>query len=669
MSRTGRALAAAAVFLAVAVLTTWPLAAGLTKDLPWELGDPLLTVWILGWDGSVFRHALTTPSALAGFWDANIFHPEPRSLAYSEHLVPQALQAFPVLALTGNVILAYNLVFLSTFVLSALGVYLLVRELTGSAGAGLVAGLVYGFSPYRVEQSAHLQVVSSQWMAFVLLGVHRFLDTRRAPWLVAASVALVAQNLSCAYFLLFFPPFAAAWALWEMARRRQLGDVRLWLALAAAASLVAAATAPFLVPYARVRASGGIVRPGWELERFSADVYSYLTASEGLRLWGPRLRVFPTFEGALFPGAVPLLLATLAVGAGVVRAWRSSRAPGTAEDPGARRWKRVVVVVAAVAAAASLGVSLVILGGGGEALSSLPGFRARSLGRPLWIASVSLGIVLALSPRWRRFAGAVRRAPFAFWLLAALLAALLSLGPVVRALGEDVFRAGPYRLLYEHVPGFDGLRVPARFAMLVTLFLAVLSGLGVAEILGRARRGGLLVAAAAVLFLLEANPAPIPLNEVWGDPAYKKLPPRVVVGAGAPAIYRALAALPPGRVIVHLPFGSGPWELRYMFYSLFHGQRLVNGMSGASPPAYARNAAELADPLRQPERAWRAILASGATHVVVHEGAWRRHRGPAVSQRLEARGARRVLSRDDDVLFEVVRPSGSPAVPAPGASP
>jgi len=92
-------------------------------------------------------------------------------------------------------------------------------------------------------------------------------------------------------------------------------------------------------------------------------------------------------------------------------------------------------------------------------------------------------------------------------------------------------------------------------------------------------------------------------------------------------------------------------------------------MSGAAPPVYAKNTVELADPLRQPERAWRAILASGATHIVVHEGAWRHHKGPTVSRRLEACGARRVLSRDNDVLFEVVRPSGSPALPVPGVSP
>ena len=322
------------------------------------------------------------------------------------------------------------------------------------------------------------------------------------------------------------------------------------------------------------------------------------------------------------------------------------------------------MAVAAVLAAVSLAVAIVILGGGAEALSALPGFRAHRLTRPLWIAAASLAVVLALSPRSRRFAEALRRAPFAFWLLAALAAMALSLGPIVRARGEDVWNPGPYSLLYAYVPGFDGLRVPARFAMLVALFLSVLAGLGALEILRRERRrGALVVAGVAVLFLLEANPAPIPLNEVWGDRTYKKLPPRVFVGGEAPPIYHALATLPRGSVIVHLPFGSAPWELRYMFYSLVHGQRLVNGASGGSPRSYERNRQEIADALRQPERAWRAIVASGATHLVVHEGAWRWDNGPRVSQRLEACGARRLLTRSSDVLFEVPRAPAGAAPP------
>ena len=134
---TRRPLGGAVVTLAA----TWPLARGLGRDVAWDLGDSLLNMWILAWDSeqllALLRGDLTR---LATFFEANIFHPAPLTLAYSELLLPQAIQALPVYAISGNPILIYNLLFLSTFVLCGLGTFLLVRELTGSPMAAFVAG-------------------------------------------------------------------------------------------------------------------------------------------------------------------------------------------------------------------------------------------------------------------------------------------------------------------------------------------------------------------------------------------------------------------------------------------------------------------------------------------------------------------------------------------------
>ena len=163
----------------------------MTRDIPWDLGDSLLNAWILAWDADhLLRFLGGDVDAIRNFWNANIFYPEPLTLAYSEHLFAQAVQILPIYALTGNIILCYNLLFLSTFVLSGLGMFLFVREITGSARAGLVAGLIYAFAPYRVPQFSHLQVISSQWMPFVLYGLRRYFVTRRITPLVGAGAAL-----------------------------------------------------------------------------------------------------------------------------------------------------------------------------------------------------------------------------------------------------------------------------------------------------------------------------------------------------------------------------------------------------------------------------------------------------------------------------------------------
>ena len=302
-------------YAAVAVLMTWPLAAGITRDVAWDLGDSVLNMWILAWDGEQLRGILQGHySHLRHFFDANIFHPAPLTLAYSEHLVPQAIQIFPIYALTKNPILCYNLLFLSTFVLSGLGMFLFAREVTGSTAAAVVGGLLFAFAPYRIPQSSHLQVLSSEWMPFALYGFRRYFDGGRTRAWIGASAAVILQGLSSGYYLLYFSPFALAYVVWEMWRKGRLTDRRTWLALVAAAAVAALVIAPFVIPYVRASRELALSRSLSETTRLSADVYSYATASTAQRFWGERIAdVFPKREGELFPGAVPLLLALVGI--------------------------------------------------------------------------------------------------------------------------------------------------------------------------------------------------------------------------------------------------------------------------------------------------------------------------------------------------------------------
>src|ERR1051325_11576044 len=106
---------AAAAYLVVTLIATWPLVLGLGRDVPRDLGDSVLTMWILAWDSDHFVKLLHgNTGALSGFFDANIFYPARLTLAYSEHFLPQAIQALPVYVLGKNPILYYNLLFLSS---------------------------------------------------------------------------------------------------------------------------------------------------------------------------------------------------------------------------------------------------------------------------------------------------------------------------------------------------------------------------------------------------------------------------------------------------------------------------------------------------------------------------------------------------------------------------
>jgi len=234
-----------ALYLATTLALTWPLAAGLTHDIAGDFGDPLFTSWVIAWDATHLGR---------GWWNANIFAPHPLSLAYSEHFLPQALQVVPLYLTTKNPILCYNLLFLSTFVLSGLGMFLLGRELTGSGAAGAVAGLAYAFAPYRIASIPHLQVLSSAWMPFVLFGLRRHFATGRIRPLAGAAAAWIAQNLSCGYYLLFFSPVMGIYLVWELTRRRLWTDKSIVGSLAAATCGVIAVTVPFAVLGSALRA-------------------------------------------------------------------------------------------------------------------------------------------------------------------------------------------------------------------------------------------------------------------------------------------------------------------------------------------------------------------------------------------------------------------------------
>jgi hypothetical protein len=314
-----RPASVAALYLAITLVMSWPLVTGLGRDLPGDLGDPAFVTGVLAWASD---HWLALGrgdvSAASRFWDAPIFYPERIATAYSEHFALHALLTLPVYAVTRNAILCYDLWYLTTFWLSAFAMFLLVRDLTGSRGGAFVAGLAFGFAPYRVATLAHLQVLSTMWMPLVLLGVRRYLATRNSNALVAAGAALWAQNLSSGYYMIFFGPFVALYAVVELATRRLLRDWRVWRDLAATAIVALAATLPFAAPYLTRGGTGGRTRS--EVVMFSADLLSWVTASPFLNLWG-RLQTFPKFEGSLFPGVtiVAAALAGVTIGIGALR--------------------------------------------------------------------------------------------------------------------------------------------------------------------------------------------------------------------------------------------------------------------------------------------------------------------------------------------------------------
>ena len=169
----GFTLAAMVLFTVMWTAMTYPQVLHMTDRVS-DPGDPLLNTWALAW----VAHQL--PFAPAHVFDGNIFHPERRTLAYSETLLAPGVLGAPLLYLGAGPVLVYNLLMLASFVLSGVGTALLVRDLTGSpARQALVAGAVFAFLPWRFDHYGHFQLLQTQWMPLALWALHRLLREGR----------------------------------------------------------------------------------------------------------------------------------------------------------------------------------------------------------------------------------------------------------------------------------------------------------------------------------------------------------------------------------------------------------------------------------------------------------------------------------------------------------
>jgi hypothetical protein len=648
---------AALAYTALSLILTWPLILGIASDVPGDLGDSLLNMWILAWGAEHIPRLLVGSIGWSEFWNANIFHPDPLALALSEHLFGQALQILPVYWLTGNIILCYNLLFISTFALSGFGTYLLVRDLTGDKRAAFIAGLVYGFLPYRIASVPHIQVMSSQWMPFALYGINRFVTTGSRRALAGGTAALVMQNWSCGYYLLYFAPFVPLFAVHRMWTVGTLRTVRTWSYLIAAGIGTLVLSLPFLFPYQAVQRQFGFERTFGEVVLYSANVWSYITASENLWLFGKALRYFPHGEGETFLGFVPWLLASVAV-AGLVR----TAFQKNVSAPSASLWLRSLTVFFWLAVITQLiaVVSVFLFGGFDLNLFGLS-ISARTPQRLVLQFVIVFALLLGISPTARVQIARVIRSPIAMALGATVLAMWLSLGPIPKAGESLVSGLGLYNVLYDYVPGFNGVRVPARYAMIAGLFLSILAGVGAQVLLSAfgSRRSAfgfqlpaLILLPLAAIILIEGAAIPMELNRTWGGS--EAVPPaRVFPTASTPPVYARVAELPAGTSITEFPFGDPAWEIRYVYYASTHWKPITNGYSGNFPPRYKERVARLQRLKTSPDAAWQSLRDSGTTHVVIHRNAFANAAdADTVEVWLKGRGAQEIARfPDGDMLL------------------
>lgn len=292
--RMAREFALVALLLvAVTAVVTWPQARLMASGVN-DFGDPLLNSWTLAW----VAHAIPThPWRLL---DANIFHPETGTLAYSEMLLAPALLAAPVLWAGGDPILAHNLVLVGGYVLSGLAMFVLVRSLTHHSGASVVAAVAFTVYPYRIESYGKVQLQQVFWVPLALWAIHRIAQRATIGTALMIGGLAAAQIYSCVYYGLYASPLlaiAGAGALMMTAPERR-GRAAATLALGAAVAL--ALTLPLAGVYRRAASVVG-ERTRAEVRHWSAQPADFWRAPADNALYGDPARPGPA-ERSLFPG-------------------------------------------------------------------------------------------------------------------------------------------------------------------------------------------------------------------------------------------------------------------------------------------------------------------------------------------------------------------------------
>ncbi|MCA1710987.1 MAG: hypothetical protein LC789_04805 [Actinobacteria bacterium] len=417
----------------LSIVLTWPLVRRLSDVVPQDAGDPLGQAWFVAEAGRALRGV--------GF-AANTFFPAASSGAFSDPLL-----GYAPLGLFGNgvaaAVIRYNLAFLLAYAVAFAAAALLARELGCRPAAAAVTGAAFAWSPWRLGQNGHLNVLSTGGVAltiFLLTSGYR----RGRPWQVVAGWFAAAWQISFGFALgVWFCYLLAALAAVGIAVWLTRGRPRLsrGLVLSTAGGVAAflLVTGLMVRPYLRILAQDPAATRGeQEVAFYSPPLRALLSAPAESRVWGHATAFardslpWPP-EQTLFPGLLVVLLALLGL------RWRS----------------------------ASAGLRLGLL--------------------------VGTGVVTLLS------------------------------------LGLSVAGGVFYRPLYEHAPGWSGLRTPGRLAFVWSLGLALLAGFGAGRLsdlaagrvrsAGRARSAGAAVAVAcAAVVAFEGSPH-LPLVDVPQPPA------------------------------------------------------------------------------------------------------------------------------------------------------
>jgi len=471
-----------------------------------------------------------------------INYPEGWRLAGDEVTPAMVLAGLPF-SLLGGPVLGYNASALLSFALSGFMLCWWVYRLTGRLLAGLIAGTLFAFSAYRVSHfiAGHLQLLGTQWLVLYFMSLYEALEPspKSKVWPLAAGLSLGMVALTSQYYMYMTFVLTGLWVGLHVVVRGPRYVLRRAYALRLTGILLIAAPLVLLAEY-------------------------------------------PYFEAASV-GAIPVRDAAMAANGSASPTdylLPSNRNPllGDWVDDHFDRslWIEVNLCLGVAASIAAL------------VAVAAPSESERWKGTRLHLVLLAMGaFVLSLGPKLRWFSGEVR-----FGLL----------GPL-STLGHTPSLPLPASLLYQYLPYYTSLRVPARYGVYVILIVCVLAGVGFAYLMshGTKLRRMLLLSGLMAILVVELFP--------W-RPRFVKLEGREVD--------HWLASQPGQGAVAQLPAEDEGTEL-LAYYTLIHGRPSVSGHDNLQTPFHAQLMASLGE---VPDQGAIELLRSVGVRYIVVDVEW-----------------------------------------------
>jgi hypothetical protein len=554
------------IFFGFTLLTsvmTWPWITSL-RDAVVDPGDPYLISWILWWD---YHQTFHDPIHL---FNANIFYPLTHTLAFTENDYGIALLFFPLFAVGFHPLTVNSIATFLGFAFCGYGAFRLTRTLTGSTSAAWIAGIIFAFIPYRFHLLSQLHYVFSGWLPLQLEALILFSRNRswkRAVWF---GVAFTMNALSClTWFMLALTPLVFT-TVFLVVRHQLYKDRSFWVRGGLVMTAATIVLLPFLLPYYHVSKAYGFTWSQDVVEKNSPTVLHWLMAEYRNRLWKGFGDGVPGGNYRLFPGLIPILLGVAAL---IVPSSLFTKTTEQTPDN-----KKVSAWVIALDLLAVVALTVAVLAAGwsravtpGLALTLI---NFQTVDRAILIAVVALLIRLMIS-----YPAIVKRATGQSNLLQTIrvtkseglwIGLIWTLTGFFMSLGMNSWL---FRVLFDFVFLFRGMREPSRAAMIACLGLAVLAGLGAVKIADVIRnrfsiRTFVVVGAVALVLLFELHAAPL----------------KFMHGAVNPdALALRLKETPMQGGLVELPSGGSELPHLYMLRSADHARPLVNAISTFVP--------------------------------------------------------------------------------------